>query len=373
MPPARRFAFATILFLAAAPVPGCGARSSLLEPAVVAREPGCGDGFVDPGEECDDGNADDTDSCTSACRFARCGDGIVWKGVEGCDDGNGVDSDGCRNHCAVPTCGDGVVQAGEECDDGNADDTDGCTSRCFFAKCGDGFVHAGVEQCDGGPANAGKPALLVRQGSFARVIHPVDRASDVVTFYAYSSSSGHTGFEAAGKSELFLHRHLATGVLSLVTEHGIDLEATGQDQPDTDVQQRFLGLPAGVFVAIADDNPKELFLDSSTTAYGDWTFHQNTDGGALEGLPFPGNWRIDVTSTFGAGIGALRFFDGDGTEIPLDLTATVTIVAEDVPSACRPDCTIPRCGDGVLDAGEACDDGNTVSGDGCAADCSATE
>ncbi|MEZ4463866.1 MAG: hypothetical protein R3F43_04925 [bacterium] len=26
---------------------------------------------------------------------------------------------------------------------------------------------------------------------------------------------------------------------------------------------------------------------------------------------------------------------------------------------CAPDCTVePRCGDGVLDAGEACDDGN---------------
>ena len=27
------------------------------------------------------------------------------------------------------------------------------------------------------------------------------------------------------------------------------------------------------------------------------------------------------------------------------------------------------CGDGVLDPGEACDDGNTVDGDGCQADC----
>lgn len=31
------------------------------------------------------------------------------------------------------------------------------------------------------------------------------------------------------------------------------------------------------------------------------------------------------------------------------------------------------CGDGVLGAGEVCDDGNTMSGDGCAADCSAIE
>jgi cysteine-rich repeat protein len=34
---------------------------------------------------------------------------------------------------------------------------------------------------------------------------------------------------------------------------------------------------------------------------------------------------------------------------------------------CRDDCTY--CGDGVLDEGEACDDGNNVAGDGCAPDC----
>src|SRR5215831_11570044 len=33
----------------------------------------------------------------------------------------------------------------------------------------------------------------------------------------------------------------------------------------------------------------------------------------------------------------------------------------------------PGCGDGVLAKDEACDDGNTVSGDGCAANCLATE
>ena len=31
------------------------------------------------------------------------------------------------------------------------------------------------------------------------------------------------------------------------------------------------------------------------------------------------------------------------------------------------------CGDGVLDESEICDDGNTVSCDGCASDCQATE
>lgn len=36
---------------------------------------------------------------------------------------------------------------------------------------------------------------------------------------------------------------------------------------------------------------------------------------------------------------------------------------------CRPDCTLGRCGDGVTDLHEACDDGNNTPGDGCRADC----
>lgn len=36
---------------------------------------------------------------------------------------------------------------------------------------------------------------------------------------------------------------------------------------------------------------------------------------------------------------------------------------------CRPDCSPQRCGDGVQDSGEECDDGNHVDGDGCTKSC----
>lgn len=36
---------------------------------------------------------------------------------------------------------------------------------------------------------------------------------------------------------------------------------------------------------------------------------------------------------------------------------------------CRNNCTVPVCGDGILDAGEICDDGNNDDGDGCSANC----
>ncbi|HVV85713.1 MAG TPA: DUF4215 domain-containing protein, partial [Kofleriaceae bacterium] len=118
----------------------------------------CGDTYVhDQGtgtEQCDDGNTDDTDGCV-ACMDARCGDGVVETGVEECDDGTDADTGACPR-CMHARCGDGLVEAGvEACDDfDNDDQTDACvrdpmTGRgCTAARCGDGLVHAGVEQCD---------------------------------------------------------------------------------------------------------------------------------------------------------------------------------------------------------------------------------
>lgn len=45
----------------------------------------CGNGRIDDGEHCDDGNLDDHDACTSACQPARCGDGVAYSTVEDCD------------------------------------------------------------------------------------------------------------------------------------------------------------------------------------------------------------------------------------------------------------------------------------------------
>jgi cysteine-rich repeat protein len=112
----------------------------------------CGDGFVQSGaEECDDGNSDNSDTCTAQCQPARCGDGFVQLGAEACDDGNSQDDDGCTSACEVAPvmlCGNGKVDDGEACDDGNTLDDDNCLSSCVPYSCGDGFTHAVFEECD---------------------------------------------------------------------------------------------------------------------------------------------------------------------------------------------------------------------------------
>jgi cysteine-rich repeat protein len=63
---------------------------------------------------------------------ARCGDGEVQTG-EQCDEGEANDDftpDACRTSCQVAYCGDGVVDSDEACDDGNAEDGDRCSADC---------------------------------------------------------------------------------------------------------------------------------------------------------------------------------------------------------------------------------------------------
>jgi cysteine-rich repeat protein len=93
----------------------------------------CGDGVVQAGEQCDDGNLVNGDGCNVTCVIELCGDGLVQAGLgEQCDDGNSVNGDGCSTLCTSEVCGDAVVQPnlGEQCDDGNVVNGDGCNSTC---------------------------------------------------------------------------------------------------------------------------------------------------------------------------------------------------------------------------------------------------
>lgn len=84
--------------------------------------PVCGNGFLDPGEQCDDGDL------------------------------NTAEGSHCRPGCRLPFCGDRVVDPGEQCDDGNDVFTDGC-AFCRSVFCGDGVCEKGLEDGTGAPGN----------------------------------------------------------------------------------------------------------------------------------------------------------------------------------------------------------------------------
>ncbi|MFH2008965.1 MAG: PPC domain-containing protein [bacterium] len=150
---------AIICLLCALPLAGC---SAILEFRDYAGEL-CGNGVIDPGEQCDDGelNSDITaNACRKSCRVASCGDGVTDFG-ELCDEGaNNGQQDHCNEACngyvGGAECGDGDVQPPEVCDDGDLNGTYGhCAANCMGdgPRCGDGEVTQDEEQCDGDNLN----------------------------------------------------------------------------------------------------------------------------------------------------------------------------------------------------------------------------
>jgi len=118
----------------------------------------CGDGKLDSQvtdrtkEQCDDGNLNDNDGCSSLCQL-ECGDGFVT-GTEECDMGsqNANAPNKCKTTCKVPKCGDGYVDFNEECDyaaPGSSLAT--CRNNCKLPYCGDNVVDSVFgEDCDQG-------------------------------------------------------------------------------------------------------------------------------------------------------------------------------------------------------------------------------
>ncbi len=208
---------------------------------------GCGNGVLEEGEVCDDGNRDQGDGCSSECHSSEsCGNGVVDAVVgEACDDGNTVDGDGCQANCASPTCGDGVVDAqfnelcdcgsdpdelpascsqsngsgsdadcrgncrparcgdgiedflkGEDCDDGNNLPGDGCSGNCRAEVCGNGVLDVeqvggniiAVEECDDGMARdfdrCGNECTLLRN-HWDPVVAPPQVAGHAMAYDPY--------------------------------------------------------------------------------------------------------------------------------------------------------------------------------------------
>lgn len=71
-------------------------------------------------------------------------------------------------------CGDGVVDAGELCDDGDQDDDDECGNDCVLPTCGDGQQNGGETAIDcGGPDCAACPFALLLGGNASKAVGAV--------------------------------------------------------------------------------------------------------------------------------------------------------------------------------------------------------
>ena len=151
---------------------GSGGGATTGAPSTFVASKTCGDGVLDPGEDCDDGvlpaakldpNHPIDTGCNAQCLVEanficpepnqpcvdqrKCGNSVLTSD-ETCDDGNTLGSpngtvDGCSADCqtidpgwqcrvpgkpCTPICGDSKLEGNEMCDDGNTLSDDGCSS-----------------------------------------------------------------------------------------------------------------------------------------------------------------------------------------------------------------------------------------------------
>jgi hypothetical protein len=116
----------------------------------------CGNGLMDPGEECEpSGNdpsfvCDEGYTCTNSCQCAQrasielCGNSVVEAGEqcdppgseEGCDEGMSCSEDClCATFLKKPVCGDNVIDQGEQCDGNTCGNNMSCSTDCTCSDC----------------------------------------------------------------------------------------------------------------------------------------------------------------------------------------------------------------------------------------------
>lgn len=268
----------------------------------------CGDGLVnDPSEVCDDGNLSTGDGCNAAC---------LLEVGEPC----AADTDCAANRCntaAMPPvcappvgCGNGLLEAGEGCDDGNNMNGDGCTDACEIE---DGSPCATDGECASGVCDVNEaPPVCEPAGSCGNGVLDIPEACDD------GNTSAGDGCSAA-----------------CLLEDGESCDDDAQCQS-----------------TICDT------VDSNRCEPAN-----SCGNGALEG-----GEACDDGNAFAN--------DGCSAACLLELGAgPCTDDAQCGSGVCNtmgatPVCAAPMsCGNGILDAAEACDDGNLDRGDGCSRFC----
>jgi cysteine-rich repeat protein len=323
-------------------------------------EPQCGNGVLNPGEQCDDGNLTNGDGCSSTCTLEMtplCGNGVLNPG-EQCDDGNLTNGDGCSSMCtleAVAVCGNGILQAGEQCDDGNLVPGDGCSPQCTLenpGQCGNGTLDPG-EQCDDGNLNAGDGCSPFCSNEF-----PPTCGNGILDGFEQCDDGNNVAGD--GCSPFCVLEVPATWTCPpwyYDSDDGCDCGCGALDPDCPSLSANvclFNNCPNGA-PPVIDDNTR-CMIPTCGNGVINPPFEECDDGNLVGGDGCSANCQNEVVCGNGIVEGFEQCDDGN-------------LVGGD---GCTPGCTLEVgiCGNGVVEPPfEQCDDGNNVDGDGCSSFC----
>lgn len=323
---------------------GYKCEDGVVVPGIPDPEPFCGDNIVEGDEECDDGNSVSGDGCSFICKLEPecvpdemecrstalfwCKEGF-WKLVRDC----AADGEVCVENLTAAlcdstiVCGNNFIETGEQCDDGNnvtekcpygVESCTVCASNCTYKPgiteyCGDNIKN-GDEECDDGNRNAG-------DGCDANCKIEIECGTDEMECRGSNLYWCNSGLWQFVKD--------CTPLGKICEQNGITAVCKTEEIPDTVVTPDELIIPDEHIIpdeqVIPDEHiiPDEQIMPDEDDAVADL---ENPDM-------------------------------SNDTEIAID---------NEISDNEQPDENIREyCGNGKVEAGEQCDDGNNIPGDGC--------
>ncbi|MCK5800533.1 MAG: lamin tail domain-containing protein, partial [Deltaproteobacteria bacterium] len=323
-----------------------------LAPDLLALDLGpCGNGIVDPGEDCDPAIlVGEAGACPTDCNDDNTCTNDTFKG-------NANDCSARCEHAPIsPCCGNGITETGEVCDDGNQNDKDGCNNLC---------------KLPGGHLLITEIATSPSEAEFIEIYNPSTNAvplkdvylSDRIDYFQVVDpaqlKSGSTDFVVRFPDGAILN----PGAYAIIATNGFAFKVAYSKAPDYEIKPMDSGVPDMIA-----PTPKALGSQTGLTDTGEFVvmFQWNGESDLVSDLDYV-VWKGSSATAFAKS--PLICMDGPDTDTGLcsDTPSPCTCYKEDTPVIFQSSLHVPQQGGSLHrcdyhETGERKTGGNGVTG-----------